>query len=211
MILGVIDYGLSNLFSVVSALRYLNFDYKIISDVDENSKDTDLIIIPGVSSFGPGMQSLKNRGQDEFIRLHNQKHKPILGLCFGAQILLQASEESPGVEGFNFVPGKCSKLQKSDFRVPNQGWREISTEKSFKSAFSLLKSSPQYCFFSHSYKMVLENEESIIMHTNSSAEKITAAYEYKNIFGIQFHPERSGTLGLRILNSAIKRLGSAIE
>jgi glutamine amidotransferase len=205
MNIGIIDYGLSNIYSVTSAFENLSLKFKTVTDSSTKTGSLDLLVIPGVASFGAGIENIRERGLDLLIQEHKQQGKPILGLCFGAQILLSSSEESPGISGFNFVSGNCVKLSDSNFRVPNQGWRKID----FKYTHSFLGKEivSQYCYFSHSYKMVLD-EENIIMKIKSSSEEIVAGYQIDNILGLQFHPERSGSLGLEILEKCVERLGS---
>lgn len=193
----VVDYQIGNLFNVTSALKSLGFSFKI----DSNGHDiraADLLIVPGVASFGNGIRNLRLSNQFDEIRNHHKEGKTIVGLCLGAQVLLESSEESPGVKGLELVKGKCTLLNRNLGRVPNQGWKKVNF-----AGTKLQKYFPatKYFYFSHSFKMQMDEEVAVAETTKG--ESIVGYFEKNNIRGMQFHPERSGEDGLFLLNTVL--------
>ncbi len=196
----IVDYGLGNVKSVSSALSYLNFDVK----VDTNGKiikKADLLIIPGVASYGAGVKNLTKLQQFDEILDFNIHRKPIIGLCLGAQLFLEQSEESPEAKGLGLIPGVNKKLDPNSGTTPNQGWSKIN----FTNNTSLSsRCQGKYFYFSHSYKMEVKNSTHIVAKTAQKGGEITAIVQKDNLIGLQFHPERSGLDGLRLLFEIIK-------
>jgi glutamine amidotransferase len=198
MKISLVDYGVGNIFSVGQALKALNIDFTLDSDGKSILK-SDLVIVPGVAAFGVGMKNLEERGQAEELRNFFSLGKPLIGLCLGAQMFLNSSTESALSKGFGFVEGKVIALDENLCRVPQQGWSKLEAKNS--STFS--KFHTEYFYFSHGYKMII-NDLKIVAHTSQhEREKVTAFFIDKNVLGIQFHPERSGPIGLKFLEKAI--------
>lgn len=196
----LVDYGHGNIFSVKSALDYLG--YKLDFDLDGSKIGSgDLLIIPGVAEFKTGIQSLIQRNQYQKIKEAKQSNKPIVGLCLGAQILLENSQESPNVKGFGFIKGKVIQLQNSSSqRLTYQGWS--STNLSHEKLRAKFKN-PISFYFSHSYHMIPNQKSNVIGEANHLDTKINAVIKEENVLAIQFHPERSGYTGLDFLDWAI--------
>ncbi len=192
--ISIIDYGLGNLMSVQNALRFLGAESRIISKPAE-LRDADAIILPGVGAFGDGAKGLEKFRKPLIKSLNSGT--PFLGICLGMQLLFEESEESPGVKGLSYFTGSVSKL-KTNFKLPQIGWNQIQTSESSK----LFKNIPNnsYVYFVHSFAPAPLNNE-IISATCNYGPEFTAAIERGNIFATQFHPEKSGAVGLQILRN----------
>ena len=190
--IGIIDYGAGNLMSVKNSLHYLGFDYKI-SDSTRVLEDADKLILPGVGAFPSAMAQLESKDLGSFIRKQTQK-KPVLGICLGMQMLFEESSEIKDCKGLSLVKGKVRKI-KTPLKLPHIGWNALD----IRNASTLLKdvSDGSFVYFVHSFCGVPENPE----HTIASAEygeDICAIVQSGYAFGCQFHPEKSGEIGLQI-------------
>ncbi len=198
----IIDYGMGNLFSVSNALKFLNADVKISSD-PEDLKNADQIILPGVGSFPDGMKNLRALGLIEPLKEEVLiKKKPFLGICLGMQLLASAGEENEGELGLGWISGKVRKfiLDENKFRIPHIGWNDVSIKKNDKLWDGIIN--PVF-YFVHSYHFVPENKN-IISAICDYGEEFVAAIKKDNIFGTQFHPEKSQKNGLKLLENFLK-------
>ena len=198
MKLTVVDYGVGNLFSVKQALRKLNFEFQCDEDGSLINR-SDLIIVPGVAAFGTGLTNLALHHQKEKIEDFQAKGKPIIGLCLGAQMFFESSTEAKDVPGLSLIKGKVIDLNSKICRVPKQGWSRVG----FGGDGIFSEFSGKFFYFSHSYKMVPDDDEVSIGKTSYGNESVVAVYNDANILGVQFHPERSGPDGLEFLEKAI--------
>lgn len=201
-IIGIIDYGAGNITSVTNALNYLKVDNKLIHSPNDMKKYSK-VILPGVGSFKKSMINLEKRNLDvaikEFISITSNK---FLGICLGMQLLYDFSEEDNGCAGLGIIKGKVKKLVKSDgFKVPNVGWREINK----KSPSVLYKdiTANLIFYFVHSYACQTIDEK-IITGTSDHNGLFSCSIENDNIFGVQFHPEKSQNVGLGILENFVR-------
>lgn len=197
MKLVVVDYKIGNLLSVTSALKSQDF----IFDIDvcgDKINASDLLILPGVASFGKGVHNLHEFNQFDAILEHYRAGKPVIGLCLGAQILLESSEESEGVSGLKLVSGTSIRMQSELGRVPFQGWRKIDFQGT---ELETMFSNQNYFYFSHSYMM--KPSEEVNFATTISDEKVIAFFQKENLTAIQFHPEKSGNNGLKLLRHVV--------
>ena len=128
------DYGVGNIFSVISALNHLKIDFEVDLDGTKINK-SDVVLVPGVAAFGLGMQNISELGQRNSIQKHFESGNPLIGLCLGAQMFLESSEESEGVEGLSFVPGLVKKLDRNKCTVPHQGWAKVKFNERTKSLY----------------------------------------------------------------------------
>jgi len=195
--IAIIDYDAGNLKSVEKALQYLGEDVKITSDANE-ILGADKIILPGVGAFGDAMEKLNTRGLSEVIREAVKRKIPLLGICLGLQLLFEASEESPGVDGLSVLKGKIIRIpDKEGFKVPHIGWNSLKINPESKLFAGIPEDS--YVYFVHSY--YLAAEEPIVAATTDYVVDIHAAVEKEHIFACQFHPEKSGDIGLKLLKN----------
>ncbi|MGE4221358.1 MAG: imidazole glycerol phosphate synthase subunit HisH [Alphaproteobacteria bacterium] len=198
----IVDYGRGNLFSIAQALRHLRVDYKV-SDKPEDLAAADRILFPGVGAFGDAMQGLRQRGLVEPLRTAALAGKPLLGICVGCQLLLTRGEEFGLHDGLNLIPGTVARLpdprpDDSDaIRIPNVGWRPLKVRPDAPVLGPL--GSEQWMYFVHSYAPMVDNPSDILATIAVNGRDIPVAIGRGNIVGVQFHPEKSGPAGLRVL------------
>lgn len=200
--IAIIDYGVGNLFSVEKALAALGADAKITSDA-RTIAAADKIVLPGVGAFGDCMKNLTATGLIPTIKDFVKTGKPMLGICVGLQILFEGSEESIGVAGLGLLKGKVRRIQAPGLKVPHMGWNSL-TIKSPRQPLDLFQglSEKPYVYFVHSYHAVPQ-DSSIVTATTEYGSELTAAVAKGNIQATQFHPEKSGDVGLAILKNFI--------
>ena len=196
--LAIIDYGVGNLFSVEKAFIYLGAEVEVTNS-KEILERADQIVLPGVGAFGDCMKNLNATGLIPTIKDQISRGKKFLGICVGLQILFESSEESPDVEGLKILEGKVKKIDAPNLKVPHMGWNSINARD--LEIFKGLKT--PYVYFVHSYHAIPKNSETIIATTDYE-ENITAAVRWKNVTATQFHPEKSGDVGLKILKNWIE-------
>ena len=204
--IGIVDYSLGNLYNIERSLKYLGYTVKFIQQ-SKDLENIDGLILPGVGSFSVGMQNLKKSNLDQGIQNFVKSGKPLLGICLGMQILASSSEEFGQHQGLNLIPGKVSHIgdtnsDDSPRKVPSIGWKNINVKQStntFNNALSLHEN--QSVYFVHSFHFLPEDEGHLIASYDYGDTKISAAVQKDNIIGYQFHPEKSGQNGLKILES----------
>ena len=195
--IAIIDYGAGNLQSVEQALRHLGCQCQITADPGELAA-AQAAVRPGVGAFGDAMGQLRARGLEEPIRQFVSSGKPFLGICLGLQILFEESEESPGVKGLGLLRGKVLRLPKeSGLKIPHIGWNSLSVGKP-GGLFAGVEGEP-YVYFVHSY--YLRAEEDVVTATAEYGTTIHAAVQKGNLLACQFHPEKSGQVGLSLLEN----------
>lgn len=190
----IIDYGLGNLGSVKNALDKLGID-SMVSKLTTDIKKADGLILPGVGSASEGMKNLQKSGLDNVIRGQIEKKKPFLGICLGMQLLLSSSEEG-NTKCLNIIEGKVKKF-KTDLKVPQIGWNQVMNKST--SLFTGIKNN-SYFYFVHSYYCQPKEIQTEIGLTDYGIT-FCSAFENRNIFGVQFHPEKSGENGLKLLKN----------
>ena len=199
--IAVIDYDAGNLKSVEKALQFLGQECVITRDFHEIKK-ADKVILPGVGSFGDAMSQLRKFELDKVIHEVAAEQKPFLGICLGLQLLFEGSEESEGVEGLHLLDGEILRIPEQEgLKIPNIGWNSLDLQNNGR-LFENLNGNP-FVYFVHSYYLKAR-EESIVKATIEYSTHIHASVEKDNIFACQFHPEKSGTVGLQILSNFAK-------
>ena len=199
--IAIIDYDAGNLKSVEKALQFLGQEGVITRDFHEIKK-ADKVILPGVGSFGDAMSQLKKYELDKVIHEVAAEQKPFLGICLGLQLLFEGSEESEGVEGLHLLDGEILRIPEQEgLKIPNIGWNSLDLQNNGR-LFENLNGNP-FVYFVHSYYLKAR-EESIVKATIEYSTHIHASVEKDNIFACQFHPEKSGTVGLQILSNFAK-------
>jgi len=196
--IAIIDYGAGNLFSVKNALDYLG-EESIISSEKEEIISADKLILPGVGAFGDAMKKLINSGLTSVI-VGEAQRKPLLGISLGMQLLFERSFEFGEHEGLDLIKGTVELIKPYEhgvYNVPHMGWNALGNNKNC----ALLREVDEgsYVYFVHSYAAVCEHEN--VAAYCEYGGKIPAVVAEKNIFGCQFHPEKSGEIGLKILKN----------
>lgn len=197
--IGIINYGMGNIGSISNMLRKIGFESKIISD-PKLIHEANGIILPGVGSFDNAMDKLNNEGWVDEINLFVSHDKPFLGICLGMQLLGSKSQEGFKV-GLNLIPGEIVKFPiKKDFKIPHMGWNSVKTSNTilFKGLNDLNK-----FYFVHTYHFVPSNDEHILSKTDYFIDFVSSIRK-KNIFGVQFHPEKSHRFGMKLLENFCK-------
>ena len=197
--IAIIDYGAGNLQSVKNALDYLKVKSVITSNANEIIK-AKKVIFPGVGSFGDGIRALNELDLIDPIMKAIEDNKPFLGICLGMQVLFEKSEESPGVEGLGIFEGTVKKF-KCDLKIPQIGWNQLKIQK--ESGLFEGVEDKSFFYFVHSYYVNPEDKD-IVLATTDYGREFVSAIEKDNIFALQFHPERSGEIGLKILENFCK-------
>ena len=202
----IVDYKSGNISSVINSFKEVangKANIKVTSDLEE-IKSSDKLILPGQGSFKTCIDSLNNiKGlNDTLNEFATINKKPLLGICVGLQMFADFSYEEKETEGLGWIPGKVSKIdnQKGKYKLPHIGWNQINIVKNSKILQGVEKNSHMY--FVHSYEFIPEDKDVISSTTNYSSN-IVCSVEKENIFGTQFHPEKSDKLGLRIINNFI--------
>lgn len=200
MKLVIVDYGMGNLRSVEKALEKLGTSPVISSRADDICNG-DGIIVPGVGAFGDAMAELGRLGLVEVLRGRAKEGVPLLGICLGLQILFDRSEEAPGVEGLGLVRGDVRRFSlPSEFKIPHMGWNALRITPNSRLFAGIPDGS--HVYFVHSY-YVCPKDDSVVAATSDYGSPFAAAIEMGNLFGVQFHPEKSQTVGLQILTNFI--------
>ena len=196
--IAIIDYDAGNIRSVEKAMAKLGQEVWITRD-RERIMNADKVILPGVGSFGDAMAHLREYNLVEVIKGVVAEKKPFLGICLGLQLLYESSEETPGVEGLGILKGKILKIpEQKDLKIPHMGWNSLHLQNDGR-LFRGIEQNP-YVYFVHSYYLKAEEEETVKATTEYSVN-IHASVEKDNVFACQFHPEKSGDLGLQILKN----------
>ncbi len=191
----IIDYGVGNLMSVSNALKFLGYQSLITSDRREVEL-ADAIILPGVGAFPDAAELLRGPGLDRLL-IAQAERKPILGICLGMQLLLERGEEGRPCAGLGFVKGTVRRIP-TEKKLPHIGWNALQ----FTNESPLFRGldTESYVYFVHSYCAMAENPAQVIATTDYGTT-VTAAVQAGNVYGTQFHPEKSGDVGLEILRN----------
>lgn len=198
--IAIVDYEMGNLRSVHKAFETQGYNASVTSSADAIKK-ADGLVLPGVGAFGDCLKNLREKGLLEPIKDFISSGRPFLGICLGLQALFNESEESPGVKGLGVFKGKVTKfseLPQNGLKVPQIGWNQIE----FDHPTSVMKNVPQksWFYFVHSYYVEPEDKDLNLVRSDYGVQ-FTAAVEKDNVFACQFHPEKSGELGLRIVRN----------
>jgi len=193
--IAIIDYGVGNLGSVLNAFKYLGYD-AIVTSSKEEILNADKVVLPGVGAFNDAMEAFKKRGFVEVISEVFKKGTPILGICVGMQMLFEKSYEYGIHDGLGFLKGNIIKFDNLTYKVPQIGWNQINVIKDNPLLKGLDK---KYVYFVHSYHV--DRSEYRISLTEYADSIYPSAINYKNIYATQFHPEKSGEVGLQILKN----------
>ena len=198
--IAVIDYDAGNLKSVEKAICYLGEEAVITRDKN-TILSSDKVILPGVGSFGDAMEKLKKYNLTSTIEEVADRKIPFLGICLGLQLLFESSEESKGVSGLGILKGDIVRIpDSSGLKIPHIGWNSLNFHNDGRLFKGIDENS--YVYFVHSYYLKAKETE-IVKATTEYSTTIHASVEKDNVFACQFHPEKSGTVGLQILKNFI--------
>lgn len=196
--IAIVDYDAGNLKNVEKALQFLGEESIVTRDRQE-ILNADKVILPGVGAFGIAMENLKKYELDKVIKEVAEKKKPFLGICLGLQLLFEGSEENSGVEGLHILEGEITKIpEEFGLKIPHIGWNSLELQNNG----SLFRDIPQdaFVYFVHSYYLKAKEKEIVKAITKYGVE-VHAAVEKDNVFASQFHPEKSSSIGLKILKN----------
>lgn len=197
MKIGVIDYGMGNLFSVEQALKRLGVEAIISSDKTVLNA-SDGLILPGVGAFEDAIKSLDNSGLKQLVSDVASSDKPLLGICLGMQMLFESSEENGKHRGLGVLKGHIKKFDSQMARVPHMGWNELQFPKEFL-WIDDAKKTDEHVYFVHSYYASDFAQEQLIAYTNYADVIVPAIVQSGRVTGMQFHPEKSGECGMALL------------
>lgn len=197
----IIDYDAGNIKSVQKAIEYLGEEV-IITRNPEEILQASRVILPGVGAFGDAMEKLHKYHLVEVIKEVVNKGIPFLGICLGLQLLFEKSDETPGVEGLGILEGEIKRIPDYDeLKIPHIGWNSLKYPNKGKLYEGIAEDS--YVYFVHSYYLEAKNQD-IVVATTDYGTCIHASVEHDNVFACQFHPEKSSTVGLKILENFLK-------
>ena len=201
--IGIVDYNMGNLASVINAFKKMGVDAVLESD-PARLQNYDKLILPGVGAFGDAMEHLQSNGMDKAIKEYAKSNKPLLGICLGMQLLFDSSEEFGETKGLGLIEGKVVAFDKDKFdhslKVPHMGWNELFVTKQTP-LFDGLKED-FYLYFVHSFHA--ECDDTYAIGKTHYGYKFVSAVQNGNIYGIQPHPEKSHDNGLKIIENFIK-------
>ena len=203
----VIDYKAGNLTSVVKALRYLGAEVTV-TDIPEMLESAERIILPGVGHFAATAR-LDETGLTRAIGTAIQRGVPFLGICVGMQWLLSGSTEAPNQPGLGYFQGQCSRFPDSEEKVPHVGWNQLMPRNTPPTRLLSGVQDNEFAYFTHSYRVPttvhIRTEDGSLENPTAAVtyyiQPFAAAVEHENVFGVQFHPEKSGETGLKILRN----------
>ncbi|MBR0348329.1 MAG: imidazole glycerol phosphate synthase subunit HisH [Clostridia bacterium] len=198
--IAIIDYGVGNLFSLKSSFNAIGADITV-TDNEETIRSADKIILPGVGAFSDAIAKLRATGLDKVLIDEAQKGKPVMGICLGMQMLFEKSFEYGEYDGLGLLKGNVVGMQgvlPEDLKIPHIGWNALHFKQNDCPLFKYIKEN-DCVYFVHSY--FAEDCDESVAATTEYGKELTAAVAYKNIYGCQFHPEKSGEVGLNILRA----------
>ncbi|MBD2847486.1 imidazole glycerol phosphate synthase subunit HisH [Paenibacillus sp. IB182496] len=192
--IAIIDYGMGNLHSVAKAVQRLGHEVTVSAD-EAAILAADGAILPGVGAFGDAMDNLRASGLDAVTRRYAESGKPLLGICLGMQLLFETSEEYGSHQGLGLLPGRVVRFE-GDYKVPHMGWNQLQFAQPDHPLLAGLEEG--HVYFVHSYH-ALPARAKHLLATTDYYQPVTAVVGSGNVYGMQFHPEKSGELGMRLL------------
>ncbi len=199
--IAIADYGMGNLFSVAKACTRVGLE-AFITDEPERAKGADALILPGVGAFSDCNDNLRQSGLDQVVMDFYRQDKPVLGICVGMQLMFEYGEEDGLFQGLGIFPGKVVRFQ-AGRKIPHMGWNTLQDPRQERLADPILADLPldPYVYFVHSYHADEASREYAIAVTDYQGAVFISAARRRNCWGLQFHPEKSADVGLRILKN----------
>jgi glutamine amidotransferase len=195
--IAILDYGMGNLRSVEKALERVGAEATITPDPAEAEK-ADGVILPGVGAFPKAMERIRGGGLDELVARRIEAGRPVLGICLGMQLLFESSSENEGSSGLGLLPGPVAPIEANGYKVPHIGWSPVRWARDSKLTEGLESETPFY--FVHSFIPRPASDEDVL-GTAAYGERFACAVERPPLYGAQFHPEKSSSAGLRLLEN----------
>ena len=192
----ILDYGMGNLRSVEKALERVGVEAERTADA-ARARDADGVILPGVGAFPRAMERVRELGLDELVDERREAGVPILGICLGLQLLFDTTTELGGADGLGLLGGPVSELEADGLKIPHIGWSPVRWERDSRLAEGIASETPFY--FVHSFAPRPASEE--LLGSAAYGARFACAAERDNVFGVQFHPEKSSAAGLRLLSN----------
>ena len=199
--IAIIDYGMGNLHSVGKAVERLGYDVVVTADAAQIMASS-AAILPGVGAFGDAVSELRSSGLFEVVRTYARSGKPLLGICLGMQLLFDKSEEHGVHEGLGLLPGHVVRFQ-GDFKVPHMGWNKLQYSKAGAAGALLAGLEEGHVYFVHSYHVKPDRPGDLLASADYYGP-VTAIVGHENVYGMQFHPEKSGELGIKLLGQFLQ-------
>ena len=196
--IAVVDYGIGNLRSAEKALQHLGADAQLTNDA-RTIDAADAVVLPGVGAFGACMNALRSSGLEDATKTAASDGRPFLGICIGMQMLFDGSDESPGTAGLGIVPGRVTLLPRTE-RLPQIGWNTLAVSKGSRLCADL--GAEPWLYFVHSYAPE-PVDDAVIAARCEYGRSFAAAIEQGPVWATQFHPEKSGATGLRLLENFV--------
>ncbi|WP_438498410.1 imidazole glycerol phosphate synthase subunit HisH [Paenibacillus sp. IHBB 3054] len=204
MTVAIVDYGMGNLHSVSKAVERLGYESLVTGDAGEILAASS-VILPGVGAFGDAMEQLRSSGLDLVVKEAAAGEQPVLGICLGMQLLFSSSVEYGEHEGLDILPGSVVRFAPRDgYKVPHMGWNKLSFRQPQSPLLEGLEEG--HVYFVHSYHAAVGQENDLLAVTDYG-HPVTAVVGRDNVFGMQFHPEKSGELGMKLLGNFLKLKG----
>ena len=197
MAIAIVDYGMGNLHSVSKAVERLGYQ-PLVTGEREELLAADGIILPGVGAFGDAMEQLREASLDSVMKEAAESGKPLLGICLGMQLLFSRSEEHGKYEGLDILPGSVVRFAGGEYMVPHMGWNSLQFKKREHPLFAGLEEG--HVYFVHSYHVLPEVQADLLAVTDYG-QPVTAIVGRGSVYGMQFHPEKSGELGMSLLRN----------
>ncbi|MEK3688226.1 imidazole glycerol phosphate synthase subunit HisH [Paenibacillus sp. FSL R10-2736] len=201
MTVAIVDYGMGNLHSVSKAVERLGYTSLVTADAGEILA-ADSVILPGVGAFGDAMEHLRASGMDVVVKAVAEAGQPLLGICLGMQLLFSSSEEHGEHKGLDLLPGSVVRFAPRDgYKVPHMGWNKLGFLQPESPLLTGLEEG--HVYFVHSYH-VLAGSDSDLLAVTDYGHPVTAVVGRNNVYGMQFHPEKSGELGIKLLGNFLR-------
>lgn len=197
--IALVDYGIGNLRSVEKALEAVGADVRLTEDSDRILA-ADKVVLPGVGAFGDGMTGLQARGLVPAIKTVVSRGTPLLGICLGMQVLFESSSERGQHAGLGLLPGRVRRFQNSTLKIPQTGWNQIRPVRESRLLQGLTPGS--YAYFNHSYYCDPQDQQDVLAQTDYGID-YASVVGHGRLYGIQFHPEKSQSVGLAILKNFV--------
>jgi glutamine amidotransferase len=199
--IAIVDYGMGNLHSVAKAVERQGSEALVTSDPSAILA-ADAVILPGVGAFGDAMACLRDTALDAVVAQAAANGKPLLGICLGMQLLFARSEEHGDHEGLGLLPGRVVRFTGGTYKVPHMGWNRLRLEQPESPLFAGLDEG--HVYFVHSFHALPERASDLLAVTEYGGGPVTAIVGRDNVYGMQFHPEKSGELGMQLLRNFLK-------